>query len=490
MYQSDTEESVVEINQKLHLFKPLPSIDYIPKSDFIWIHFLINNETDSELNYLWNIPYDYVEVRINGGASDQVFKTGLQVPLKDKAHQIPWSYWACYVPINLPPQSSISVLTRANNVTKSTIDPPNLLLEEVSSVDQAHSAQRLFKSTRNGVYQTLLCLSLIFSLVYYGITRRTYALYFGIMCVFLSLILLSINDFIYLIFPNYPSSRNLIFLIISAGIHLSAFWFAQKFVDMPKQFPKLYKAFLRYYLTYAVAVSCVVLYTMITGEYGYSLILMNIANSVVYILGLVIAYALLKKPSYINILYGSASIYSTVLGFLSIFYLFQGYRYRSFLINEIHIFGFVIILIIGLVILTIRDQMNTHGELKEIQEMLNADTVIVSTNSESPAGNQIIDRIEQVILRNLDNPQFSVEFLAEELEVSARTIGRHVKKATGKTTIEWIVSQRLSKAKALLEQKIYNTPHQVSKKVGYTNYSYFSKVYQEQYGKSPDSYYA
>ena len=86
MYQSDTEESVVEINQKLHLFKPLPSIDYIPKSDFIWIHFLINNETDSELNYLWNIPYDYVEVRINGGASDQVFKTGLQVPLKDKAH--------------------------------------------------------------------------------------------------------------------------------------------------------------------------------------------------------------------------------------------------------------------------------------------------------------------------------------------------------------------------------------------------------------------
>jgi len=99
------------------------------------------------------------------------------------------------------------------------------------------------------------------------------------------------------------------------------------------------------------------------------------------------------------------------------------------------------------------------------------------------------DKVNNLILENLNNPQFSIESLADEMEVSTRTIGRIVQKKTKMNTIDWIIKHRMNKAKFLLDQTLCESPQEVAQNVGYTNYSYFSKVYEETFGKSPQSYF-
>lgn len=98
----------------------------------------------------------------------------------------------------------------------------------------------------------------------------------------------------------------------------------------------------------------------------------------------------------------------------------------------------------------------------------------------------IVNEIEQIIRKNLSETK-TVEELARQVYLSPDHLTRLFKKEKGQTVIEYITHQSMFWAKELLEQNEL-TISRISAKVGYGNYSYFTKVFKKYYGKTPREY--
>jgi AraC-like DNA-binding protein len=71
--------------------------------------------------------------------------------------------------------------------------------------------------------------------------------------------------------------------------------------------------------------------------------------------------------------------------------------------------------------------------------------------------------------------------------MSASQLLRKIKALTNQTSNEFIRDFRLQRAATLLEKKS-GTVSEIAFDVGFENLSYFSKVFQEKYGKLPSEY--
>lgn len=78
----------------------------------------------------------------------------------------------------------------------------------------------------------------------------------------------------------------------------------------------------------------------------------------------------------------------------------------------------------------------------------------------------------------------SVESLAREAHLSPDYLSRSFKKKYNMTLIDYITEQRMFLAKELLLQNRMSVS-MVSAKVGYSNYSYFTKIFKKYYGVLP-----
>ena len=67
------------------------------------------------------------------------------------------------------------------------------------------------------------------------------------------------------------------------------------------------------------------------------------------------------------------------------------------------------------------------------------------------------------------------------------TLGRMFKKQEGISILEYITNERIAMAQVLIRETDY-TIYQVADRVGYPNYSYFSRVYKKMTGKTPQEY--
>ena len=108
-------------------------------------------------------------------------------------------------------------------------------------------------------------------------------------------------------------------------------------------------------------------------------------------------------------------------------------------------------------------------------------------NSENENCESFLDKVNELILENLEDSNFSVHQLSEALSLSRMQVHRKIKSATNLTTTHYIRSQRLAKAKILLENKNYSIS-EIAYKMGFANLSYFSRCFQESFGESPSEY--
>lgn len=92
-----------------------------------------------------------------------------------------------------------------------------------------------------------------------------------------------------------------------------------------------------------------------------------------------------------------------------------------------------------------------------------------------------------VIKDNIDKTNFTVEVLAENLNVHRRTLLRKFNTLTGKSPIELIRHSRMSKAAELLRDEKYRV-NEVALMVGYEDSSRFSQAFKQFHGVSPSSY--
>lgn len=101
--------------------------------------------------------------------------------------------------------------------------------------------------------------------------------------------------------------------------------------------------------------------------------------------------------------------------------------------------------------------------------------------------NKLLDRIMNVINRNLSNPELNVKMISSEVGISRVHLYRKLKELTNQSTRDLIRNVRLKHAASLLTYKHYNVT-EVASLTGFTSISLFSRVFKDLYGVSPKDY--
>jgi len=96
----------------------------------------------------------------------------------------------------------------------------------------------------------------------------------------------------------------------------------------------------------------------------------------------------------------------------------------------------------------------------------------------------LLNNITQTVLSNLNNEQFGVEELAQQVGMSRSNLHRKLKLLQGKTTSQFIREVRLQEALKLLHQDVA-TSSEIAYQVGFNSTSYFHKCFQDYYGHPP-----
>ncbi|TAF95987.1 MAG: response regulator [Cytophagia bacterium] len=94
-----------------------------------------------------------------------------------------------------------------------------------------------------------------------------------------------------------------------------------------------------------------------------------------------------------------------------------------------------------------------------------------------------IQKAQKVINRHLAESTFDVEKFAGEMSLSSVQLRRKLKAITGQTITEFVRNYRLEIAAAMLK-KGEGTVSEIAYQVGFDSMPYFSKVFQDKYGKT------
>ena len=112
----------------------------------------------------------------------------------------------------------------------------------------------------------------------------------------------------------------------------------------------------------------------------------------------------------------------------------------------------------------------------------NVKNIEVESNNDA-----LMDRIMKSINNHLQDPDFSVEQLCEEVGISRAHLHRKMKEMTGIATREFIRNLRLEQAARIISKGGVNI-NQVAYSVGFNNSSHFTTVFKKYYGMTPTQY--
>lgn len=133
-------------------------------------------------------------------------------------------------------------------------------------------------------------------------------------------------------------------------------------------------------------------------------------------------------------------------------------------------------------LIQIREKLRQKFNSSQVVTLVEAEITKTATPDD-----EFLQKICQLIEQNIMNPTFEVETLAGLLMMSSSQLRRKLKALTNQTIIEFIRNYRLEKAAVLLKNKKSNVS-EVAFQVGFESLSYFAKVFQERFEKSPSDW--
>ena len=95
---------------------------------------------------------------------------------------------------------------------------------------------------------------------------------------------------------------------------------------------------------------------------------------------------------------------------------------------------------------------------------------------------------ESIVAEQVKKGQINLYDLSYDLAISERQLHRKIKLLLGLTPNKYIRLLRLHWAKELIDQYTYDTISEISYAVGYFDTHYFSKLFVQQYGKTPKEF--
>ncbi|WP_207420655.1 hybrid sensor histidine kinase/response regulator transcription factor [Desertivirga brevis] len=118
----------------------------------------------------------------------------------------------------------------------------------------------------------------------------------------------------------------------------------------------------------------------------------------------------------------------------------------------------------------------TRGHQVEIRELVH-----------SAKEKNFMDKILEIIEKNIENPDFDTEFLCREMAMSKTNLYHKLKGITGRSISDFIRSVRLNKAKEIMvnEDVLIN---EVMFRVGIQTQSYFTRVFKNEFNLTPSQF--
>ena len=98
--------------------------------------------------------------------------------------------------------------------------------------------------------------------------------------------------------------------------------------------------------------------------------------------------------------------------------------------------------------------------------------------------NVFVSHVDQLIIRNLSNPEFNANTITDILHLSRTQLDRRMKQMVGKTLSAYLLDRRMMYARELLltsDMPIVD----VAVKCGFDDTSYFSRVFRNYHSKTP-----
>lgn len=102
----------------------------------------------------------------------------------------------------------------------------------------------------------------------------------------------------------------------------------------------------------------------------------------------------------------------------------------------------------------------------------------------NPSEQNFLKDLNAIIEKNIAQPNFTVEDLARQLNISRVQLYRKVKAILGISISDYINSQKLARAKNLLQESNLNIS-EIAYQLGYSSPGYFSTSFKNKYGISP-----
>ncbi|MDR2042064.1 MAG: response regulator, partial [Tannerella sp.] len=112
----------------------------------------------------------------------------------------------------------------------------------------------------------------------------------------------------------------------------------------------------------------------------------------------------------------------------------------------------------------------------------------VQSISNNPIDQKFLDTINRIIEENFDNPAFSINTLARELNLSRSSLYSKFEALTGMTPNDYVLQRKLKKAAGLLKNNPDLNISGISDTLGFGSPRYFSRCFKKQFNVSPADY--
>lgn len=96
-----------------------------------------------------------------------------------------------------------------------------------------------------------------------------------------------------------------------------------------------------------------------------------------------------------------------------------------------------------------------------------------------------LERVDNLIEENIQNPNFQLSDITDELKISTAQLYRRMLKLTKMSPSKYIRQVRLEKAKELLELGKYSTVQETAESVGFLQSGYFTKLFKKEFNVLP-----
>jgi len=124
----------------------------------------------------------------------------------------------------------------------------------------------------------------------------------------------------------------------------------------------------------------------------------------------------------------------------------------------------------------------------QLQKNINREmTLRPVKTSVSKIDREFLQELQDVIKKNLSDPEFNVEELCKKLYMGNTTLYRKIQALCGQTPTEFIRSCRLKRAAQLLESG-FGSVTEVAFEVGFSSRTYFTKCFKQRFQQLPSEY--